>query len=113
MKHIKLFLEYVTINQGANLSINTTPHQVTFDGGDGPSSMDTTPTKRVVKSSKIKRGNNAKQKQDYHKKKNKKQTKEISTNSMSKNLINTSNFGDNGPGNSPGSGGASYATQGY
>ena len=113
MKHLKLFLEYLEINQGANLTTNNSPRQFTFDGGDGPSSTNIDPSHRTVRKSKLKRGSDVNQKKDYKKKKKQKQSKENRIKLSSKNLTNTDNFGNNGQGNSPGGGGADYTTQGY
>lgn len=116
MKNIKTFeefsiLEFVTVNQGANLASNSTPQQVMFDGGDGPSAMEPNDnTTHVVKKMKKFRGNNAKQKQEERKKKKNKVSKVVN---MAPELVSASNFGNNGQGNSPGGGGASYATQGF
>jgi len=112
MKHIKLFLEYITVNQGANLATNNSPRQFTFDGGDGPSSMDIDPTHRTVRKSKIKRGSDVKEKHKGDKKKRKKYNKENKSLKSIK-LTNSDNFGNNGQGNSPGGGGADYTLQGY
>ena len=111
MKNIKNFeefiLEYVTINQGANLASNSTPQQITFDGGDGPSAEQTdTKTFQTVKKVKKKKGNTAKIEQERRKKKKMKNSNNIKLN-------HTSNFGDNGQGNSPGGGGADYILQGF
>ena len=112
MKHLKLFLEYITVNQGANLTTNNSPRQFTFDGGDGPSSTDIDPTHRTVRQSKIKRGSDVKEKHKDDKKKRKKYNKENKSLQSIK-LTNSDNFGNNGQGNSPGGGGADYTTQGY
>jgi len=78
MKHLKLFLEYITINQGANLTTKD------------PSASD------------------VKQKHKYQKKKNKEKSKESKIIQSITNLTHSSNFGNNGQGNSPGGGGADY-----
>ena len=106
MKHLKLFLEYITINQGANLATNNSPRQFTFDGGDGPSSTEINPTHRTVKKSKIKRGSDIK-------KKKKKKNRENKINQSTPILTNSNPFGNNGQGNSPGGGGADYTLQGF
>jgi hypothetical protein len=106
MKHLKLFLEYITINQGANLATNNSPKQFTFDGGDGPSSTEINPTHRTVKTSKIKRGSDIK-------KKKKKKNRANKINNSSPILTNSNSFGNNGQGNSPGGGGADYTLQGF
>jgi len=105
MKYLKLYLEYVTLNQGANLAIDNTPKQITFDGGDGPSSMNIEPTYKKVKKSKIKRGSNIKKK--------KKRNREKEINQSLPYLIHSNPFGNNGQGNSPGGGGADYTLQGF
>ena len=108
MKHIKLFLEYITVNQGANLSIDNSPKQFTFDGGDGPSSTNIVPTIRTVKKSRIKRGSDVKEKHKDDDKKRKKYKKNIQNTTK---LTNADNFGNNGQGNSPG--GGDYTLQGF
>lgn len=109
MKNIKNFkdfsiLEYVTKNQGSNLTTNSTPDQVTFDGGDGPSAGNIEPTKRIVKKTKKLSGSNIK-------KKKRKKKRQIINSDI--NLVSSSQFGNNGQGNSAGGGGASYTLQGF
>jgi len=119
MKNIKSFedfilLEYITNNQGSNLTLNNNPSQVTFDGGDGASAMsEIEPDKSVVKDVKRKRGNNLKQKHKERKREEEEKSKEEKIMRMSKNLKHSSNFGNNGQGNSPGGGGADYTLQGF
>jgi len=112
MKNIIAFndfmVEYVTINQGANLSLDFNPPQNKYDGGDGPSSEQIPDkTNKTVKYIKKFRGVKKNQKIKIKKSTNDK------INKMTNNLTNTSVFGNNGQGNSPGGGGADYTLQGF
>ena len=120
MKNIKNFeeflLEYVTINQGANLASKERIEgdDIKFDGGDGPSAEPTDiKTFQTVKNVKKKSGNTAKIEQERRKKKQKKIIKSYKDIAKGIQLNHSSEFGNNGQGNSPGGGGADYTLQGF
>jgi len=119
MKNIKNFeeflLEYITINQGANLASKEKidGDDVKFDGGDGPSAEPTNiKTFQTVKNVKRKTGNTAKIEQQRRKDK-KEKIKKAYKNLAKGQLDHSSEFGNNGQGNSPGGGGADYTLQGF
>ena len=110
MKNLKSFnnfsvLEYIEINQGANLASNSAPQQVTFDGGDGPSAEEVTKKpNKTVKYIKKFRGVTK-----HKKNKTKNQDK---VNKMTTNLV-SSDQNLSGVNKSVNGGGAGYATQGF
>jgi len=116
MKNIKTFNEFLTfdINQVANLALNSTPTQITFDGGDGPSAMsDIFLTKQTVDNIKPLNGSNTKNSRKNRRKEIKKINKENKISSMSNNLVSSSNFGDNLQGGTSGGSGSDYSLQGF
>ena len=121
MKNIKdykeFLLEYITINQGANLATKDpiADNEVNFDGGDGPSAgnIDLTKSKKEKPLKKL-LGNTARQEQEKRKKENKKRSDVERTVSKGKNLTNSDQnlLQTNKSVNSTG-GGADYQLQGF
>jgi len=73
MKYLKSFNEV----NGANLTINTNPISVKFDGGDGPSATEIpTPYHQNIDDFEKQKGNNAKKQQELRRKKRKETSKE-------------------------------------
>ena len=121
MKNIKdykeFLLEYITINQGANLATKDpiADNEVNFDGGDGPSAgnIDLTKSKKEKPLKKLS-GNSAKQNQKRRRKEYKKRGKIDRFLSQGKNLDNSDQnlLQTNKSSNSTG-GGADYQLQGF
>jgi hypothetical protein len=101
-------LEYVTINQGANLATNSTPQQVTFDSGDGPSAGEVNiKTNKTVKY--IKKFRGVKREKDTN---TKNKAKKQKINKMGINLV-SSDQNLSGVNKSVNGGGADYTLQGF
>ena len=116
-KYKEFLLEYITLNQGANLSTKDpiADNEINFDGGDGPSAsnIDLTKSKKEKPIKKL-QGNNAKEKQKERKKENKKRSKIEKINQMGKNLTNSDqNLLQNNKSDSAKDGGAGFSTQGF